>query len=132
LLGLGCQLLGGHRNELRLAGTLFGEAQHFVADSECLHARPDLGDNAGQVAALTGRERSWKEVLQRTRTDLRLAGINPGGLHLDEHLALSGHRTLDLAHLEDVDTAVVIESHCLIHENYDNHSPSTIPGQLKS
>src|SRR6202030_2780255 len=126
LLGLGCQLLGGHRNELRLAGTLCGEAQHFVADSKCVNARPDLGDHAGQVAALTGREGSREDVTQSTRTDLRLAGIDSGGLHLDEHLALTGHRTLDLAHLEDVDTAVVIESHCF-HENYDNHSPSTIP-----
>ena len=89
-----------------MAGAAFAEAHHLVADCECRHAGPDVGDHSGQVAALPGRERGGPDLVQHPRADLGLAGIDPRGLHLDEHLALTGHRTVDLTHLEHVDVAV--------------------------
>jgi hypothetical protein len=51
------------------------------------------------------------EVLEVSRSELPIDGVDTGGSHPHEHLALFGSWALDVFHDEDGRGAVVMESH---------------------
>jgi hypothetical protein len=55
-------------------------------------------------------------MADQASTHLPLAGIDAGGADRHEHLVGPGLRTRHVAHLEDLDAAVVVESDCLGHD----------------
>jgi hypothetical protein len=50
------QLVGGDNSVSGMTGTLEAEPEHLVSDGEIGYAIADLGDDAGQIAALAGGE----------------------------------------------------------------------------
>jgi hypothetical protein len=91
------------------------EADDLVADPESLDAGADLGDHAGQVAALAGGKCRRPTRVQKALADHGLAGVDPGRLHAHDDLALAGLPRLDVDDVQDVGPAVLIKSHRLWH-----------------
>ncbi len=60
---------------------------------------PTRGHDTGEVAALAGRKRRGKHVMHRPDSDTGLAGVDPGGANLDDHLAGAGRRHIDVRHI---------------------------------
>src|SRR6202020_2525281 len=79
----------GHQ-VLRLARPGVDPADHLVAWREPGDTGAEPGDDAGEVAALPGRERGRPEVTQRPLADLRLARVNARRPDLDKHPAWAG------------------------------------------
>ena len=104
----------GH-DELGVAGAVVREADDLVADGDALDPGADRFDDAGEVAALPGREGRRPAVVHGALADGGLARIDPRRLHAHEHLALAGGLRLHVDDVEDVDSAVPIESHRLWH-----------------
>jgi hypothetical protein len=92
-----------------VAGTPKTEPEHLVADGEIADPVPDLDDNSGQVAALTRGKRRGELLMQCADADSCLAGIDPGGANLDEHLACAGGWHIDIGHIQDIAPAISIE-----------------------
>ena len=93
-----------------VAGTLKAEPEYLVSDSEIADPVPDLDDNAGQVAALAGGKGGGELLMQCAGADSRLTGIDPGGANLDEHLAFTGRRHIDVGHVQHIAPAVAVET----------------------
>jgi len=102
-------------DQLRLARAVVGPPEHLVARLEVADAGADLGDDAGEVAALAAGEGRGPAVLHRAAADGRFAGVEAGGLYLDNDLALAGVRCVDVDDVEDIHVAVTVESNCLWH-----------------
>ncbi len=109
---LGDQLLGRHGDVRRLARARPREAEHLVAHRELGDPFTERGDDAGEVAALAGREGRGEYRSRGAAADRGLAGVDPCCADGDEHLARSrlGHR--DLGDVQDVAVAVVVEADC--------------------
>jgi len=97
----------------RVAGTLEAEPEHLVTDREFADPVSDFDDDAGQIAAFTGRERGRESLVQRTAADAHLTGVDPGGADLEEYLAGAGYRLFDIGYVQHVAIAVMIETNRL-------------------
>jgi hypothetical protein len=95
--------------------------------TEIIDARTGFGDDAREVAALTGRERGGEYVLQQTLADGRLTGVHSRCFDLDENLARCRCGPLDIADVEHVDIPVLIKSHCSAHDSYERLCSRAIP-----
>jgi hypothetical protein len=99
-----------------VACAVVGKADHLVAYGYAIHARADLLDYAGEVRPLAARKGRGEDLADQAGSDLRLAGIDAGGADRHEHLVGPGLRTRHVAHLEDLDATVIVESDCLGHQ----------------
>jgi hypothetical protein len=70
-------VLDGRRDELGVAGAGVDPAEDLVADGRGRDAVADGGDDAGEVAALAGRERRRPALVEEALADRGLAGVMP-------------------------------------------------------
>jgi hypothetical protein len=114
----GGQVAGLDQHILGLAGPVVGEPDDLVPLGEPGHARPGLRHDPGQVTALSGGECGGPPGMQQALTDLGFTRVDAGGLDTYQHLPGSRLRHGHLDHVEDLDPAVLLESHRLRHGTF--------------
>ena len=93
---LRCDVVLRDGDQLRPAPVVHGrvrvedEAEDLVADPVAADAGADLLDDAGEVAAEGDGELVLDHLLQRTRRDEHVDGVDGGGVHAHEQLVVAG------------------------------------------
>jgi hypothetical protein len=78
------------------------------------HARPRRPPRpAGEVRTLAAGKGRGEDLADQARSDLRLADVDAGGADRHEPLTGPGLPTRHVAHVEDLDATVIVESDCL-------------------
>ena len=106
---------------LRVARPVVGVADDILAQRQSDRASPEGGDDSGQVAALAGGERRRESLMQQAVADLRLAWIDARRPDLHQHLPWPRHGRRHLLDVQDVDSAVLREPHCLHRDTPVSH-----------
>src|SRR6185312_16443871 len=114
----GDQVAGPDHHILRLAGPVVGEPDDFVARGEPGHAGAGLRHDPGQVTALPGGESGGPPGMQQALTDLGFTWVDARSLDFYQHLPGPRLRHGHLDHVEDLDPAVLLESHRLRHGTF--------------
>ena len=65
--------------------------------------------------------------MQEALPDHRLTRVDARRLDRDQHLAVAGSRSRNLADLKHIDAAVGVELHSLAHGSYDRGERRVIP-----
>jgi hypothetical protein len=94
-----------------VAGPGIDKAQDLVPDGELRNPRANFFDNACQITSLTRRKNRWPHGVEQAFADGGLSWIDAGGYDLDEDLTRPGSGSGHLHDLQDVDAAVLVESH---------------------
>ena len=105
------QVFGVDRHHFGLTAPGVDEPQHLVANGEPGDRRPRLHHRTGEIAPLAGRKGRGPSGIKQSLPDGSFSWIDACPLHLYQHLVRSGYRSRHLHHLQDVNVAVLVESH---------------------
>jgi hypothetical protein len=88
----------------------FAYAKHSISHLEIRHAFADGADQAGKIAT----QGEWKlRLLVLADAHLPVGTVDAGGDHVDDHLAWCGDRIRQVAVLQDLGPAKLLDENCL-------------------
>lgn len=100
-----------------MTGAFPGPAEHLIPGRPAGDAGADTLDRARELGAFSGGEGDREAGAARTGADVDFARVDSGRPHPDQYLAVGWLAQLDVFDPQDVESAVVVETHCSYHVN---------------